>query len=583
MQRTPRFLLSALALSMAMAANASSTAPAPESPVVNSELNGEMFYQLLVGEMSARSGDVSTAFVLMLDAARKSKSEPLYERTVELALRAGSGESAMQATQQWLRAYPLSAQANRYQLQILIGLNRITETIDPIKKELASLSNKDRALAINMLPRYFAQVPDRKQAAQVVERALDAYLVSPEFGGVAWTTVGRMRLLANDPAGALDAATKGVAVTPRGEEPALLALELLAPQSARGPQAEALINMHLATNNQAGIRLAYVRKLLQLQRYAEALQQSQVLTKQAPASPEAWLIQGTLEFQLNNWTAAKASLNTLVALAPPAANADNAASTDPGVAQALFLLAQIAEREDKPSEAQALLERIVGTQFALRVQTRRAALIARQGRLEEARALIRAVPESSPEDARDKRNAEVQLLRDAKNFKAAYALLQEALTKTPDDVDLIYDQAMLAERLEKFGEMEQLLRRVIAVRPDYHHAYNALGYSMADRNVNLPQARELLTKALSFAPNDPYIQDSMAWLEYRSTNYAEALRLLQAAYQARPDAEIAAHLGEVLWVSGQENRAIAIWDEGKKLSPDNETLLQTIERLRGKP
>jgi Flp pilus assembly protein TadD len=197
--------------------------------------------------------------------------------------------------------------------------------------------------------------------------------------------------------------------------------------------------------------------------------------------------------------------------------------------------------------------------------------------------LIRAVPEANADDARDKRNAEIQLLRDAKQFKAAYALLQDATAQNPDDADLVYDQAMIAERLEKFGEMEQLLRRVIALKPDYHHAYNALGYSMADRNVTLVQARELLTKALAFAPNDPYIQDSMAWLEYRSANYAEALRLLQNAYAARPDAEIAAHLGEVLWVSGQQSRAIAIWDEGKKMSPDNESLLQTIQRLRGKP
>jgi len=124
---------------------------------------------------------------------------------------------------------------------------------------------------------------------------------------------------------------------------------------------------------------------------------------------------------------------------------------------------------------------------------------------------------------------------------------------------------------------------VIATKPDYHHAYNALGYSLADRNVRLPEARQLVAKALEFAPNDPFIVDSLAWVEFRSGNSAEAVRLLQGAFQVRPDAEIAAHLGEVLWSMGQRDQANAIWTKGLELNPDNETLQDTIKRLRGKP
>jgi Flp pilus assembly protein TadD len=199
--------------------------------------------------------------------------------------------------------------------------------------------------------------------------------------------------------------------------------------------------------------------------------------------------------------------------------------------------------------------------------------------MSEARELLRGTPELQPGDARAKLNAEVQLLRDYKLFAQAYALLAQALQRDPKDADLAYDQAMVAEKLGKNEEMEQLLRQVIAAKPDYHHAYNALGYGLADRGTNLPEARQLITKALEFAPNDPFIIDSLGWVEFRSGNLGEAQRLLKGAYQSRPDAEIAAHLGEVLWAMGRKTEAQAVWQEGMVLNADNETLLETMKRL----
>ncbi|HWI77771.1 MAG TPA: tetratricopeptide repeat protein, partial [Ramlibacter sp.] len=207
----------------------------------------------------------------------------------------------------------------------------------------------------------------------------------------------------------------------------------------------------------------------------------------------------------------------------------------------------------------------------------------RQGKLEEGRKLLRALPERNPGDARLKLLAETQLLRENQQYKAAYDLLAKANAKPPMDPDLVYDQAMLAEKMNNLPEMERLLRQVIAIKPDYHHAYNALGYSLAERNLRLPEAKELVEKALSFAPGDPYISDSLAWVEYRMGNKAEALRILDTAYKARPDADIAAHLGEVLWSMGQRDRAHAIWKEGLLLNSDNDTLQETLKRLHVKP
>ena len=171
-------------------------------------------------------------------------------------------------------------------------------------------------------------------------------------------------------------------------------------------------------------------------------------------------------------------------------------------------------------------------------------------------------------------------MRDNKRWSDANSLLASANQKYPNDVDLLYEQSMMAEKLNKLDEMERLLRKVIELKPDHHHAYNALGYSLAERNLRLPEAKALIQKALEIAPGEPFITDSLGWVEYRIGNRDEALRLLRGAYQSRPDPEIAAHLGEVLWVSGQRDEARRVWREGRSRDSANDVLRETLARLR---
>ncbi len=578
MTRPKRLLV--LALFAAFTGSGAWAAPVePDTePVINSGLDSELFYQLLVGEISAQNGDAPTAYALMLDAARKSASARLYERAVELALQARSGESALLAAQAWAKAFPTSMEASRFVLQILVGLNRVSETLEPIRHLLANTAAKDRQGAIALLPRYFVRAQDKKLAATVVEQALTAELGSHSLGPVAWSAVGTLRYLAGDAEAASDAARRGAALNPKAEEPILLALALM---DSKTPAAEALVRKYLEATPLPELRMAFARKLLEAQRYAEAYAEMEVLTAEKPDYADAWLVRGSLEFQDKKLVPADTSLKTYVKLVAPTTSNDG--ETERGLVQAYLLLAQIAEQNHQFDDAQAYLQRIDSPQDALRVQTRRAMILARQGKLEEGLTLIRNTPESQPDDARAKVSALVQLLRDYKQYAAAYQLLGEAVQRYPQDMDLVYDQAMVAEKLDRIDDMERLLRQVMAAKPDYHHAYNALGYSLADRNLRLNEARQLINKALEFAPNDPYIVDSLGWLEFRSGNAAEALRLLQGAYQARPDAEIAAHMGEVLWNMGQHAQARAIWDEGRGINPDNETLQETIRRLGSKP
>ncbi|MEO7159055.1 MAG: tetratricopeptide repeat protein, partial [Polaromonas sp.] len=327
------------------------------------------------------------------------------------------------------------------------------------------------------------------------------------------------------------------------------------------------------------IRMTYARVLLDAQRYAEATAQLQIVTRDKPDYPEGWLVLGSLQLQENQHAPAQASLERYIALAQQAPQPER----NPGLTQAYLALSQLAEKRKDYAAAESWLGKIENSSDLAQAQIRRASILASQGKLEEGRRLIRELPERTPEQARLKLNAEVGLLREFKQFRLAHEVLTQALAKRPDDTDLLYEQSMLAEKLGSLDEMERLLRQVIQLKPDYHQAYNALGYSLADRNMRLPEARELIRKAIEFAPADPFIKDSLGWVEFRMGNKLGAAQIFEAAYKARPDAEIAAHFGEVLWSLGQRDRAMTIWKEGQLINPDNETLLETLKRFKIKP
>jgi tetratricopeptide (TPR) repeat protein len=268
--------------------------------------------------------------------------------------------------------------------------------------------------------------------------------------------------------------------------------------------------------------------------------------------------------------------------APPTDDDDDETPgrADSGQVQAWLMLAQAAEQKSDYKAAEAWLAKIEDPQRALDVQTRRASILARQGRVAQAREIIRQLPERDESDARAKLMAEAAVLREAKRWKDAYEVLGTGAKRFSDDSDLLYEQAMVAEKLDRLDDMEKLLRRVIALKPDNAHAHNALGYSLADRKQRLPEARELIKRALDLSPGDPFITDSLGWVEYRMGNREEALRLLTRAYAARPDTEIGAHLGEVLWSLGQRDEARRIWRESKGRDAANDVLKETLARLR---
>ena len=544
-----------------------------------SALTAELFYEILMGEMTTRSGDPGSGYALVLDAARRLRDGKLFQRAVEIALQSRSGDAALAAARAWQETLPNSRDARRIELQILIALNRISETVAPLRAEIAATPQIERPMLMAVIARNYSRASDKKLAASVVEQALVDELKSPSAGGLAWATVGRMRLNAGDTSGALDAAFKGQQLDPASDAPAALALEMIDPGQ---PLAEPIVTRYLANNPKAApdLRIAYARVLVENRRYTDSAAQLQTLITARPELAEPWLLLGSLQAQARQDAAAETSLKRYIDLA---ANQKDAEDRQRGTTQAYLVLSQLAERRKDFTAAERWLARVDSTDDLVVAQTRRAGLLARQGKLPQARELVRGLPERTAEDKKQKFLAEVQLLRDAKQYQAAYDMLAQASAAAPNDSDLVYDQAMVAEKLNRLDEMERLLRRLIELKPENQNAYNALGYSFADRKIRLDEARTLIQKAVQLAPEDPFIADSLGWVEFRLGNATEAIRILEAAYKTRPDPEIGAHFGEVLWATGQKDRAVVIWKEALLSDAENETLQETLKRLRVKP
>lgn len=587
LSRAPRWRCHALWL--ALLGSSAMAAPAPSSgePVQNSALDAPMFYQLLVGEMEAQAGRGANAYEVLLDAGRRSRDGALFQRAIDIAVQMRAGDKALAAARAWRSTLPESVEATRTQVQLLVALDKIGDLAEPLKTLLEQLPAEDRSAVIAGVPRFLDNSSDKTRAFNVAEQALSPYLNAPATRVASRTTLGRLALAAGRSEQALSLARRALADDPGAPGPVLLALELMPAE----PSAEVLVQASLARPDApAPIRMAYARTLEQRQRLVEAIAQMRLALQQQPELPQGWLSLGAALLDLHEHRPAVEALQRAMAqLEQPQANTANTEDEDDNPEQlrrqrlrelVWQLMAQAAEQQGDDRASLGWLDRIPAERADLSVQARRAGVLARQGRLDEARRLVREGAAADNPEPRARLLAEAQVLRGVKQWQAAYDLLLAGLRQRPDDTGLMYELAMMAERIDRLDDMEALLRRSLALKPDDPQALNALGYALADRNQRLDEALALVSRAVQLAPTDPFIADSLGWVEFRRGNRAEALRLLRQSYGHRPHVEVAAHLGEVLWVEGQQEEALRVWRDGAAREGDNEVLRETLTRLR---
>ncbi len=571
-------------------APAAATAPVvAKPPVQNSMMDGALFYQILVAEVQSNAGDAGSAYQLYLESARRHQISQLYQRAVEIALRGRAGEQALTAAKAWRQAMPQSKEASEYTAQILLALGRTSDLAAPLRTLIQLTPTPQQPQVLASLPRTVARLNDKRAAAQVIDEATQPWRQPPLELAEAWSASAESWMQAKEYDKSMAALEKAATLKPSLPNPGLIAIDLM----SLDPRAEQFVKRQLARPDAPSlVRLAYGRKLAGTQRYAESAEQLEQLLATQPDQMGTWVTLAAVRLELKQLDKAEAALQPVLNQAPGGNKAatPSAPATPPtgvpdanDIEQAYLLMSQIAEQRNQLAQSSAWLDRADPKHERLNIQAQRARLLVKQGKLADARKLIRELPEAEPRDAVMKIQAEAQLLRDARQWDEAYKVLDQATKRFPEDSDLLYDQAMLGERLNKFTEMEAQLRKVMEMSPDNPNAFNALGYSLVDRGIRLDEARVLIKKALELRPGDAFITDSLGWLEFRAGNGAEALRILNEAYQSRPDPEIAAHLGEVLWSQGKQDEARQLWLDAAKREPDNDTLKETLTRFKIKP
>ena len=527
-----RLLFAAAALSLA-----GQGALAQPKQLPSDELSEPMLYEFLLGEIALQRGDNGLAAQTYLDLARRTRDPRVARRAVEVANQANMPQLALEAAKTWHELDPASSHALQVVAAVLIADKKVDDALPYLEKLLAS-SGVNLENGFMQLNRLLAGNPDKAANLRVV-RKLAARLMD----------------------------SSAAALRPEWELAALLEAQIVQKRSP-AMAAKVLGDFVEKNPNSREARLNYARALVLDKRIPEARAQFEAVLASSPGNPEVIYAVGLLAFQLKDYPVAEQNMKRLLGMNYRDAN---------GVR---YLLGQIAEDQKHWPQAIQWYEGIDEGEHVLPARMRTATAIARQGRLDDARAFLRKVAADHPGEQAQLTVAEAQLLREAQRHQDAFQLLSEALQKEPEQPELLYDVALTAEKLERFDVLEANLRRLIEVRPDHAHAYNALGYSFAERNMRLPEARKLIERALEISPDDSFIIDSLGWVLYRQGDLKGAAEQLRRAYSGRPDAEIGAHLGEVLWVMGEREEADRVWQESLKSSPDNETLQKTIKRLK---
>ncbi|WP_348695123.1 tetratricopeptide repeat protein [Duganella fentianensis] len=565
-------------------AAASAPAPAPSGEVLTAgeaapatpavvlpkvELTSELVYRITKAELEFKQGNWQGPYITMLALAQQTRDPRLAQRATEMAMAAKQGAEALSAIRLWRGLAPDSDEAIQLQLGFLVNYPDLREAEQVFALRLKQLPQKSRPLAMFQMQQLLLHLKDKGATFALLERVLAPYDDMLESHLI----LAQSAFALNDAPRAYAEAERALAIKADSE----LAVLTKAQVSGSLDKALAVLSDFLARHPHAQeVRAAYARILIDAKQVDAAREQFLTLLKDQPDNLATLYSLGAMAMQSNDLVHAEKYLSRYVELLAQQPNDER----DPS--KVLIILSQIAEHRGDLAAAYNWLDQIEegDDKDYLAARLKMAQLTARQGKVDEARAQLAALKPSDQNDQAQVFLVDAQLLRDAGDVLTAFVVLENANKRFPGNPDLLYEFALLAEKLGQVELMEKTLRQVMIAAPDNQQAYNALGYSLAERNERLPEAYSLIDKALKMAPGDPYIMDSMGWVQYRMGNLDEAEAMLRQAYAVRKDAEIAVHLGEVLFVKGDQAGARKLWQEAQRKDPQNDVLKSTLARLK---
>ncbi|NIF89600.1 MULTISPECIES: tetratricopeptide repeat protein [unclassified Burkholderia] len=529
-------------------------------------LSAQIVYQVLAAEVALQRAQPAPAFQTYLALARDTKDPRMAQRATEIALAAQSPADALAAANLWREYAPDSNRAAQVDAALLVLAGKPLDAEPLLGRELARTNGDNRGDAILALQALIARGPNRVDGLTVLQHLLKDDLIRPE----ARLAIARQQLAVDDKPAAVTSLKQALELKPDYLPAALMLSQMGPDERAIGV---ASFEKYVQQNPKAREgRLALAQLYLADNRLDDAQKQFETMHRNDPKEPAPLMALALIKIQQKQLDDASKYLKQYIDAAQKLPDAD--------VGQAYVYLAQISVEQNNDAQASQWLDKIdPASPHYIPAQVTRAQILAKQGKVDDARKVLAGLQVNDPRDAAVIARTDASLLFSAKRYREAADRLAQAVDAFPDDPDLRYDYAMASEKIGQYTTMEQQLRVLMRAQPNDPQAYNALGYSLADRNQRLPEANELIEKASALAPKDAFIMDSLGWVKYRLGDNATAEKILSRAYSLQPNAEIGAHLGEVLWKSGQQDKARDAWRAAQKLEPDNDTLVNTLKRF----
>ncbi len=528
------------------------------------QLDGDLLYDILVAEFAGNAGDLDKSVQYYLRAARDTHDPRVAARAAYIALYAREYDRTLTALQRWQELAPDSDEINRVYAVTYLKQGNSKLAAEYMKRQLdaADASEREKTLAVKQLLSKEADLEVARDTLAELNRLLpgNAHLLVLQARYAAQT---------EDYDGALQLLDRALQVDASMLDVHIIKSRILAAQGKR-EQSMALISKVLQEQpDNPVLRLNYARLLVDERKFREAREQYLLLLKQDPDNADTLLSLALLSIETKQLGESEAYLKQLVDL-------------DKNVDIANYYLGRIAQNDERDKIAIAYYLKVRKGEYVFDAKLRIAGLFARLGRPDEGLRMLEALAEKQTSWPKRVRSylAQGEILRSQGRHAEAVEMYTRALVQNPNDPDLLYARALAAEKVDRLDITESDLKRIISSEPDNANALNALGYTLADRTERLQEALEYIKRAAELVPDDPAILDSLGWVSYRLGNMQEAIKWLRMAFEKLEDAEIAAHYGEVLWMTDQKEEAERVWEIGLQANDEHPVLLETLERLK---
>jgi len=527
-------------------------------PDVN--LNADLLFTLLSGEMAGYRGELAIATEQYLRAAKQTRDPRVIERAVRVASYAKLHKQGLEAARLWIEIEPNNASAKKNLAGLLLRNGLKAEALTAFDELIKSASNKQARFI--ELGKQLLNEKNRQQVLEMVQQLVVRYpkVASAHFLLSSLAEQAGKFVLA-------ESAIRQALVLKVNWVDAQNQLARILHLQGNTPKAISFLEKVLKdTPDNTSIRLSYARLLVDAKQLDKARGEFEKLAATAPKNVNILFALGILALQSENLVDAEKYFGQV--------NSKGRRGLE-----ASYYLGQIAESNEDYAKALTHYARVTRGEYAFDSKLRVARLLNKQGKTKLALTTLNTMSLRGDAQLVSVTLVKGDILRSEKRFADAIESYNKALEKLPNNSDLLYARALMAERVGRVDILLVDLKTILKTEPNNAHALNALGYTLADRNDKLKEALGYISRALKLLPDDPAIIDSMGWIQYRLGNTAEALKHLTRAYDLNNDAEIAAHLGEVLWVLGEKTRASKVWRQGLEQEPDHERLLEVMKRL----